>query len=238
MRKFKKNYELELMILRTFLKHVKEHHLYHRFRCSVGLRNRRKDLFHVIASRALTNYNAICKLGDMGSYYMNADSLEDILAAMRRTHGGKLNIENNSNCQMSLMNIVNGLVHSCIEYSITNDFHILEKIGEATFNEVCRNLFGDKFEDKTKEGMNPKQLEMMEKFGRLMPPPDMFERRRRGDYRMPTNEEEKAFQMWLHEYMSLKRDLEEIPEHGMEYNPPITPQMFYEDDDDFENLWD
>ena len=84
MRKFKKNYELELMILRTFLKHVKEYHLYHRFRCSVGLKNRRKDLFHIIASRTLTNYNAICKLGEMGSYYMNAESLEDILETMLR----------------------------------------------------------------------------------------------------------------------------------------------------------
>ena len=222
MRKFKKNYELELMILRTFLKHVKEYHLYHRFRCSVGLKNRRKDLFHIIASRTLTNYNAICKLGEMGSYYMNAESLEDILETMRSTHGGKLNIENNSNCQMSLMNIVNGLVHSCIEYSITNDFHILEKIGEATFNEVCKNLFGDKFEDKTKEMMNPQQLEMMEKFGRLMPPPDMARKRHRGDYRMPSVEEREAFNKWLEDYlarMPKEMDMTE-PTRVVQYNPP------------------
>ena len=203
MRKKRKDYDVELLILRIFLKHVKKHHLYHIFRCSVGIPNRHRDIFHTIASRVMRNYNnSLSNLGMVSPYYANTRSLEEFLATMRSTSGGKLRIENDGNCQMTVMNIVNGLVHSCIEYAVGNNFGVLEKIGEGVFTEVCQNLFGDEFVDKTTEFLKPEQMEMLEKYGRMIPPPDMG-RRHRGDAIPPLHQpNQEEFYRWLEEYLA------------------------------------
>jgi hypothetical protein len=201
-KKKKETYDIELLILRIFLKHVKKHHLYHIFRCSVGIPNRHRDIFHTIASRVMRNYNnSLSNLGMVNPYYANTRSLEEFLATMRSTSGGNFKIENSGNCQMTVMNIVNGLIHSCIEYAIGNDFAVLEKIGEGVFTEVCQNLFGDEFVDKTTEMLKPEQMELLERYGRMIPPPNMG-RRHRGDVIPPPhhpNQEE--FQRWIEEYL-------------------------------------
>lgn len=234
MKKKKKSetYGIELLILRIFLKHVKMHHLYHRFRCSVGVSNRHKDLFHIIASRVLTNYNAICKLGEMGSYYMNAKSLDEIAMTIRGMNGNKLKIENDGNGQMMVMNIVNGLIHSCIEYAIGNDFTVLEEIGEGAFTEICQNLFGDGFVDKTAELLKPEQMELLERYGRMIPPPNMG-RRHRGDVIPPPhhpNQEE--FQRWMEEYLVRMPHQEQVEMTQPTFrNEPLVWE------DDIENDW-
>jgi hypothetical protein len=203
MRKKRKDYDVELLILRIFLKHVKKHHLYHIFRCSVGIPNRHRDIFHTIASRVMRNYNnSLSNLGMVNPYYANTRSLEEFLATMRSTSGGNFKIENSGNCQMTVMNIVNGLIHSCIEYAIGNNFAVLEKIGEGVFTEVCQNLFGDEFVDKTTEMLKPEQMEMLEKYGRMIPPPDMG-RRHRGDAIPPLHQpNQEEFYRWLEEYLA------------------------------------
>lgn len=228
MRKNSKNYDVELLIFRVFLKHIKLHHLYHKFRCSVNIPNRHKDLFHLIASRVLMNYgNSIGKLGMMNPYYMQAKSLEEILSTMQQANGGKLQIVNNSKCQMELMNTVNGLIHSCIEPFIVDEFGVLEQIGEGVFTEVCKNLFGDDFVDKTSEALDPKQREMMEKFGRMMPPPQMNRRRhnQRGGFGEAT---ERAFQEWIDNYLRERQNNEQN----------LTPPIFKQDDYDWEDVDD
>ena len=237
MRKKRKDYDVELLILRIFLKHVKKHHLYHIFRCSVGIPNRHRDIFHTIASRVMRSYNnSLSNLGMVSPYYANTRSLEEFLATMRSTSGGKLRIENDGNCQMTVMNIVNGLVHSCIEYAVGNNFDVLEKIGEGVFTEVCQNLFGNEFVDKTTEFLKPEQMEMLEKYGRMIPPPDMG-RRHRGDAIPPLHQpNQEEFYRWLEEYLA------RIPPHQqqVETTQPTfrndNMNGFYDWEDD--ELWD
>ena len=226
MKKIPKDFEIELLILRIFLKHVKMHHLYNQFRCSVNIPNRQKDLYHTIASRVLNRYNdTVGKLGMMGSCYINSVSLNDFLRMMRESCGGRILVENSNKGQVALMNVVNGLIHSCIEYSIGDRFAILEQIGEGVFKEVCQALFGDDFVDKTMEGLDPKQLEMLERHGRMMPPPPMMGRgRRRGND--PQIEDE--FRRWL----DSMRDM--MPPQPNQAEP--LPWIDELDDDDWEDL--
>jgi hypothetical protein len=192
--------DVETLVFRIFLKHVKMHHLYPQFRCSVNISNRHRDLFHTVAFRVLPSYNElVSRLQYSGSAFSHARSLDELLSLMRTSMGvGK--IENNGKCQMRLMNLINSLIHSCIEYSIRQDFQILEALGEGIFNEVCHELFGDSFVDKTQEELDPRLREMIEKYGR-MPPPQMMGRMPRGDYR-PTDEKvSSAFRMWMEEHL-------------------------------------
>lgn len=235
MRKKRKDYDVELLILRIFLKHVKKHHLYHIFRCSVGIPNRHRDIFHTIASRVMRNYNnSLSNLGMVNPYYANTRSLEEFLATMRSTSGGDFKIENSGNCQMTVMNIVNGLVHSCIEYAVGSDFGVLEKIGEGVFTEVCQKLFGDEFVDKTTEFLKPEQMEMLEKYGRMIPPPDMG-RRHRGDVIPPPHQpNQEEFNRWLEEYLARMPR----PQHKVEMTQPTFVNEPIEWDDDWAELWD
>lgn len=240
-KKNKEKYDIELLILRIFLKHVKMHRLYHIFRCSVGIPNSHRDLFHIIASRVWRNYsNTVGRLGMMGSCYANSRSLDEFLMCMRSNGGGKFQIVNDGNCQMAVMNIVNGLIHSCIECGIGEDFKVLEKLGEGVFTEVCQNLFGDEFVDKTTEMLKPEQMELLERYGRMIPPPNMG-RRHRGDVIPPPhhpNQEE--FQRWIEEYLVRMPHPEQVemtqPTFRNEHNGEIWQEPFYWEDADDD--WD
>lgn len=190
--------DVEVLVFRIFLKHVKIHHLYPQFRCSVNISDRHRDLFHTVAFRVLPSYSELVgRLQYSGSAFSHARSLDELLSLMRTSMGvGK--IDNNGKGQMKLMNLINSLIHSCIEYSIRQDFQILEALGEGIFNEVCHELFGDSFVDKTQEELDPRQREMIEKYG-SMPPPQIMGRMPRGDYR-PTDEEVSAFRRWMEEH--------------------------------------
>jgi hypothetical protein len=212
----KKGYELEFLILRTFLKYVKLNNMYNIFRCSVNLPNRNRDLYHVIASKLLYGYGKISRLPKIDAFYMNAKSLDELLAMMHGMHGN-FKIENNSKCQMIIMNMVNGLIHSCIEYAVDTDFSILEKLGEDVFTEVCKSLFGDNFVDKTAEAM-PMNTEQM---GITMPPPP-----RHGDrtpIRMSPQPSHDEFIKWLESHR------EQLASLRQTYQASIVS---YDDDDD------
>lgn len=219
--------DVETLVFRIFLKHVKMHHLYPQFRCSVNISNRHRDLFHTVAFRVLPSYNElVSRLQYSGSAFSNARSLDELLSLMRTSMGvGK--IENNGKCQMRLMNLINSLIHSCIEYSIRQDFQILEALGEGIFNEVCHELFGDSFVDKTQEELDPRQREMIEKYG-SMPPPQMMGRMPRGDYR-PTDEEVSAFRIWMEGHL---RQQEAINAEHFTVEPRFY--QFVNDDDFYE----
>ncbi len=218
--------DVETLVFRIFLKHVKMHHLYPQFRCSVNISNRHRDLFHTVAFRVLPSYNElVSRLQYSGSAFSHARSLDELLSLMRTSMGvGK--IENNGKCQMRLMNLINSLIHSCIEYSIRQDFQILEALGEGIFNEVCHELFGDSFVDKTQEELDPRQREMIEKYG-SMPPLHMRGRASMGDYK-PTQEEVDAFRIWMEEHLK-QQEMRNAVQFTAE------PQIYqFIDDDDYD----
>jgi hypothetical protein len=95
---------------------------------------------------------------------------------------------------------------------------------------VCHELFGDSFVDKTQEELDPRQREMIEKYG-SMPPPQMMRRRRGEDspYFQPTTEEVDAFRRWMEEHL---RQQEPINAEHFTVEPRFY--QFVNDDDDFD----
>ena len=171
-------FKIESLIFRIFLKHVKLNNMYYIFRLSVNCSSLPQDIIHTVASKGNTTYcNMMGRLSSVGSPYINARNLLDIYHIMG--NGMDMKVKNTPEYQMTIMNVVNGLVHSCLEYGIIDgNYQILGKIGEDVFTEVCKKIFGDDFTDKTSEMLSPRQIKMMEKMGGMMPPPPMSGRGR------------------------------------------------------------
>lgn len=223
MRKIKKEFETEFLIFKTFLKHVKMAHMYPQFRGSVNMMDREKDLFYVLRkSFDKSYYNDLQRLGNIHSTYMGCKNVENLLETMRHSNGGILNVEYTAECQMKVMNTVNGLIHSCLEYAIHDDFKILEKIGGDVFNEVCTLLFGEGFVDKTNEIINPNNDKQISEMLKKMIPPEML--RGRGD-RDPKRD--KAFMEWLKmmqsQRMGIDMETEGMPQNKIWQTPPPPP---------------
>ena len=240
MRKIKKEFETEFLIFKTFLKHVKMAHMYPKFRGSVNMMNREKDLFYVLRkSFDKKYYDDLQRLGNMHSTYMGCRDVNNLLETMRHSNGGTLNVEYTAECQMKVMNTVNGLIHSCLEYAIHDDFKILEKIGGDVFNEVCTLLFGEGFVDKTNEIINPNNDKQISEMLKKMIPPEML--RGRGDA-----SRDKHFMEWIKMMKSrgvgIDTETEGMPQNRIWQTPPPPPKGdnwyvpygdldFYDDDD-------
>ena len=158
---------LEELVFRVFLKHVKANNLYIAFRWSVNRDNANKDIIHVLSSTLCSNrYRSCCdKMSRIGCAFIGAHSVYDIMRMMH-SQTNKHKIENNGEFQMTLMSLVNSLIHNCIEHAV-KDMGVLEKIGNAVFEEVGKKLFGDDFKDMTEELMNPQQREFMAQMQRV-----------------------------------------------------------------------
>ena len=86
----------------------------------------------------------------LGGAFINASSIGDMVKLMRKNASyGKLKIENTCECQMTIMNIVNQLIHSCVEGAYVNCPKKIEEFGSSLYEECCRTLIGDKYEDLT-----------------------------------------------------------------------------------------
>ena len=168
MRKNKKGFEIEETVFKTFLKHVKAKKLYPIFRWSVNFTNGHPsstDIFHRLSATLIRDYrNKIDRVKRCGSSFINAHSVDDILLLMKDSHDKNIVVEDTSKFQMAIMNMVNILLHSCIEYSIPRgNMMFLEELGSSIFEESCRALLGDSFKDITEEAIDPRQREFLAK---------------------------------------------------------------------------
>lgn len=164
MKKDGKEFELEKLVFRVFVKHVKANNLYIPFRWSINFVNEDKDFVHVLSRILCPNryYRSKDRISQIGAAFTATNSITDILKLMN--YGKTMTkIENTAKFQVVIMNMVNTLIHNCIEHAIENDIHILEKIGSAVFEEVGKTLFGEDFKDLTEEGIDPRQRDFMQK---------------------------------------------------------------------------
>lgn len=162
------NTDLEELVFRVFLKHVKSNNLYIPFRWSVNINGKNKDIIHMLSSNLCSkNYcNSKDRIARIGCAFSMSHSIGDIINILRLENKNH-KIENTSQFQISLMNMVNMLIHNCIEHAIHKDFQVLEKIGSDVFEEVGKKLFGDDFKDMTEEALDPSQREFMDKMQRM-----------------------------------------------------------------------
>lgn len=216
------NYDLEELVLRVFLKHVKANNLYIAFRWSVNHNNAYRDIIHALSSHMLRDSykNSIYRISKVGSSFQFSSSINEMLRDMRNCSSGghKVNVVNDGKCQMIIMTMVNNLIHSCIEHAIVKDFERLEKLGSSVFEEVCKKLFGDSFKDMTEEAIDPKQREFFEKMSKMggMPNPEhiddrlmrMIHEEMRRRMRNRRDEDDEAERDWRigHPYVPLHTD--------------------------------
>lgn len=149
------NFQIEKIVFQTFLRHIKEKKLYIYFRMAINYNNANRDIFQSFLRHSNSHFFQDCckKLCQSEHAYSNASSLLDILKIMR-THKGENDntaIGNTREFQMVIMNLVNSLLHNCIEYAVRDNMKILEEIGSQIFEECCKKLLGDSFEDLTQK---------------------------------------------------------------------------------------
>ena len=154
MREKIKDYEVERTILKIFIRHLKMNGLYVYFRWAVNYPNDKIDYFHVIPKKtSVESYAKYCEnVIRLGGAFISASSIDDMVKLMRKNASyGKLKIENTCECQMTIMNIVNQLIHSCVEGVYANSPRKIEEFGSSLYEECCRTLIGDKYEDLTEK---------------------------------------------------------------------------------------
>ena len=166
------NNEVVELVVKTFLKHIKENKLYIPFRIAVNNRNCANDVYHIVLSQPSVRdryTKSIQKLGRYGSNFYCVNNYIDLCKCTKKFNNSchTLKIEDSTEFQMAIMDMVNGLIHSCIEYYIETDFKILEKLGEDIFKDVCTKLLGEAFEDKTKQMIDSRHEELMKLIGQV-----------------------------------------------------------------------
>ena len=227
MKEIKKDgYEIEELVFRVFMKHVKANKLYIAFRWSVNHndRTKSKDIIHTLSRNMCRD--RYCKsldmMGRIGCGFTNASSIDSILEIMRNMNGKKkLTVSNDGDFQMEIMHMVNNLVHSCIEHALHKDIRKIEKIGSAIFEECCQKLIGDSFVDKTNDMMVPKDQEVINKMVEMGLPPNM----------------EFLEQLKTQLFERLNRRDENQDDFDLRFNSPWIPDCtpIYDDDLDWTN---
>ena len=142
---------IEETIFRIFLKHIKLKNLYVEFRWSLNYNGRNADIYHAISRLFSRKYfDSVHKISSLGNGFVDCSSINDICKAIKSANGNKIVKKGNTNdFQMYIMNVVNMLLHNCIEHAFINDIHKIEKLGSEIFEDCCRTLIGDSFEDLT-----------------------------------------------------------------------------------------
>lgn len=215
-----KEFMIEEIVFRTFLKHIKLNNLYIPFRWSVNLGGGyNKDIIHILSYRLCdANHQASMeRASNYGSYFLKARSVNDILKIMRGMNGGELTIKDDGKFQMAIMQMTNHLIHCCIEYKLSSEMNMIEKIGASVFEDACKELLGKDFVDKTEEMIDPKHRSMLEAIARS------------GGIPKHGSDAERYFKKMF------ERKREEIMDSSYlkSYAPFIPPTITYSSTDDF-----
>jgi hypothetical protein len=158
------------MIFKCLCRVLKNRKIYHRFRCFIGYGGMGSknvyshDLTTTIYSNmnSMQHYVAEAQNGDNPFYH--TASTEDIFKVLTMVVGDdnkitKENCRDASKVQMRIMQCLNTLLHSCVERTV-GGFAEIERIGQETFEMVCKNIYGDDFVDETEQNM-PEDVKKM-----------------------------------------------------------------------------
>ena len=139
---------------------LKNRKIYHRFRCFIGVCD--KSIYsHDLTTSVYTMLECMqpyvrdAQQGD--NPFCNASNKEDIFSILRQLLGnGNMIIKENNRdmgkVQMRITQLLNTLLHSCVEKTVGN-FSEIERIGQETFNMICKEIYGDDFVDETEKNI-------------------------------------------------------------------------------------
>jgi hypothetical protein len=86
--------------------------------------------------------------------FFSATTMSGVIAAFEAMLGkyDTINEWDDGKVQSRITQLINTLIHCCVEKTIT-DFRQIEDIGRETFDMVCRKIFGNNFVDETEKGL-------------------------------------------------------------------------------------
>jgi hypothetical protein len=142
---------------------LKNRKIYHRFRCFIGYGGMgSKTVYsHDLTTTIYSNMNSmqyyVAEAQNGDNPFCHTASTEDIFKVLTMVVGddNKITRENcrdASKVQMRIMQYLNTLLHSCVE-RIVGGFADVERIGQETFNMVCKEIYGDDFVDETEKNI-------------------------------------------------------------------------------------
>ena len=153
--------DLQILVFKYLCRVLKNRKIYHRFRCFIGngedvITSTRipciyglyssfqcmKPIIHIALSQASENP------------FFSATTMSGVIAAFEAMLGkyDTINEWDDGKVQSRITQLINTLIHCCVEKTIT-DFRQIEDIGRETFDMVCRKVFGDNFIDETEKGL-------------------------------------------------------------------------------------
>ena len=146
------------MVFRCLCRVLKNKKIYHRFRCFIGICEKSiysHDLTTSIYTilKCMQPYVMDAQQGD--NPFCSAANREDIFKILKQLLGEdnvitKDNSKDVGKVQMRITQILNTLLHSCVERTV-NNFLEIESIGQETFEMVCKEIYGDDFVDETEK---------------------------------------------------------------------------------------
>lgn len=148
------------MVFRCLCRVLKNRKIYHRFRCFIGTceksiysRDLTASIYGVL--ECMQPYVRDAQQGD--NPFCHAANKEDIFNILRQLLGKdnmitKENNEDMGKVQMRITQFLNTLLHSCVERTVGN-FSEVERIGQETFEMVCKEIYGDDFVDETEKNI-------------------------------------------------------------------------------------
>ena len=148
------------MVFRCLCRVLKNKKIYHRFRCFIGICEKSiysHDLTTSIYTtlKCMQPYVRDAQQGD--NPFCSAANREDIFKILKQLLGEenvitKDGIKDMGKVQMRITQILNTLLHSCVERTV-NNFLEIEGIGQETFEMVCKEIYGDDFVDETENNI-------------------------------------------------------------------------------------
>lgn len=163
--------EIVLTVYKNLTRVLKNKKLYHIFRCAMG--NGEGNLtiryssfypfYYCDMNSAMAEPPGYTFFRERTSEnpFNKCRSVNDVLDKLLAMCEYELDSSDDKKTQMRILHHINNLIHYCIENNV-RDFRMLESIGKETFDMTCKNLFGDKFVDKTEEEIPEDARRIME----------------------------------------------------------------------------
>jgi len=143
--------ELALVVLKKFIRVIKNRNLYSLFRCTLGYDGRKSVDYRkfIYGGKKSVDYGTFNhSFSTIKSPFGAAYNCDEIVTAMRvliKENGMQL-----ANKQMIISNHINNLLHFCVE-PYESSFEKLNEIGKEIFDITCKKIFGEDFVDETEQ---------------------------------------------------------------------------------------
>lgn len=147
------NAEINKLIFKTIIRVLKDNKLYNTFRASIAVtamsgKNGVSSLYCSYLSGLINEHSIFAGCYNYDEFIKKLEKSVNMMNEKRNNCQ-----DEETKIQFYVMESVNMILKNCIErqFDLNSKAQCkkLEKLGEQMFNSICKNLFGENFEDKT-----------------------------------------------------------------------------------------